>query len=480
MENINRKFKKGLLWSIIGQFGYLGIGFITNVILARILTPQEFGILAITYFFIAITKVLTESGLSGALVRKTNTTIQDYSTIFIFNLVVSIFLYTLLFAFSNQIEAYYQIEDLSLYLRVLGLSLIFNSLYIIHNTKLVKELHYQTISKYILFSISISSMFAIIMAVMGYGIWSLILLQLMNPLILAILYWKNSKGFVLGKFSRKSFKELYSFGLFTTLSSLLDSIFDNIYQLILGKYFNLKQTGFYYQAKRLTEMPVGVINSVTQGVVFSTLSNIQDEKERFDYLYFNVTRIFTIIVGLISLLIFLYAREILFLIYGNKWLGAEFYLKVLSLSYFFFIQEMFNRLLFKVFNKAHLIFILEIVKKIINLISLVVGIYFKSIEVLIYGILVTYALSYYLNYYVSRKIYQSDSSLPEFINLIKVLSAIIIIGLGFNAIKLLIGVENLASLFLLPVVIGIYYYVMVLLRMTDPLRDLYLIKSFKK
>lgn len=481
MNDIEKKIKSGLIWSVVGQFGYLIVTFLTNIILARLLSPKEFGIIAIATFFIVLSKVLSESGLSGALIRKNDATEVDNSTIFIFNLVVSVILYVVLFIFSPQIEHYYDIVNLALYLKILGIVLIINSFQIIQNVRLVKKLQYKKISTYSLIAVIISSVLAIIIAVLGYGVWALILLQVFNALFLTLIYWFKEQGLTVYKFSKASFKELYGFGLYTTLSSLLNTGFDNVYQLILGKYFSLGQTGYYFQAKKLSEIPVGIIKSTTLGVVFSALSNLQDDKEKFDYMYNNIIRVFTIIVGAICINIFLFSKEILFVLYGEKWLGADFYLKILALSSFFYMQEMFNRTLFKVFNQTKKIFILEIIKKCINLVSLILGVYYKSLELLMYGYLVTCILSYFINYYVSRTVYKSKAILKEMIYTLKVIFTIVVISGSYYLLQKIIDLKVLLYnlIFIIPVVV-LYLFILHLLGVFNVKKDLSLLKSLKK
>ena len=481
MNDIEKKFKSGLIWSVVGQFGYLIVTFLTNIILARLLSPKEFGIIAIATFFIVLSKVLSESGLSGALIRKNDATEVDNSTIFIFNLVVSVILYVVLFIFSPQIEHYYDIVNLALYLKILGIVLIINSFQIIQNVRLVKKLQYKKISTYSLIAVIISSVLAIIIAVLGYGVWALILLQVFNALFLTLIYWFKEQGLTVYKFSKASFKELYGFGLYTTLSSLLNTGFDNVYQLILGKYFSLGQTGYYFQAKKLSEIPVGIIKSTTLGVVFSALSNLQDDKEKFDYMYNNIIRVFTIIVGAICINIFLFSKEILFVLYGEKWLGADFYLKILALSSFFYMQEMFNRTLFKVFNQTKKIFILEIIKKCINLVSIILGVYYKSLELLMYGYLVTCILSYFINYYVSRTVYKSKAILKEMIYTLKVIFTIVVISGSYYLLQKIIDLKVLLYnlIFIIPVVV-LYLFILHLLGVFNVKKDLSLLKSLKK
>lgn len=480
MNNISNKFKTGLIWSIFGQFGYLFITLLTNIVLARLLSPKEFGVIAVATFFIIISKVLTEAGLSGALIRKKDSTELDNSTIFIFNLFVSIGLYIILFFFSPAIEVYYGIQDLSIYVRVLGLVLIINSFQIIQNVRLVKKLEYKKISVYTITSGFLASLIAISIALLGYGVWALILLQILNALFLTIIYWIKEQGLTVYKFSKASFKELYGFGLYTTLSSLLNTGFDNIYQLILGKYFSLGQTGYYFQAKKLSEIPVGVIKSTTLGVVFSALSNLQDDKKKFDKLYNSIIRIFTVLVGLISMGIFIYSKEILYILYGKQWLGADFYMKILALASFFYMQEMFNRILFKVFNQTHKILVLEIIKKVINVISLVLGVYFKSIEILMYGYLITCVLSYFINYYVSRKVYQSEEINSELIYTLKVILAISLV-IGFYCfLEDVFDLKFMYNLLYLPLFLGSYLGLLNMLKVIDFKRDISIIKNIRK
>src|SRR5690554_221524 len=476
MENLNSKFQLSLIWSVFGKFGYMIIIFISNIILARLLSPQEFGILAIAFFFIAISNVLVESGLGGALIREQNTSEEDYSTIFIFNLIISIFLYGLLFIFSWKIEEYYNIPQFNVYLKVLGLILIINAFKIIQNVRLIKALDYKKISLYNMIAVIGATSLGITIAILGYGVWALIILQVFNALFSTILFnffVKNIKIFV---FNRKSFKKLYHFGLFTTLSSFLNTVFDNIYQLILSKYFNLNQTGYYYQGKRLTELPVSLINFLNSGVIFSTLSNIQNNKQKFNDFYSNTIRIFTVVIGFICLSIFLYAKEILSILYGSEWLGAEFYMKIFAIAYFFYMQESFNRILFKVFNKTDKIFILEIIKKSTLSVSIVIGVYFKSIEFLLYGFLITYIISYYINYYVSRTIYNSKSIYMEMIYLHKVLGVSLFISLSFEMINNYFYLK----IFYLPLVIVLYIILLQFLKVIDYQNDFKFIKSLNK
>lgn len=405
---MNPDLKKGLvtgfLWSFIGQSGYLFIALITNIILARLLSPYEFGQVGIVMFFIVIAKVLTESGLSGALIRKNDATQTDYSTVFIFNLVISLFLFLIVILSASFIADFYNDSELRLILIVASSVLIINAFQITHNAKLVQDLKFKKKSIYSFVSILIASVTGITMAVQGFGVWSIVSVQILSSLLLTILLWLFEGSIGKFVFSKTSFKSLYKFGVNTTLASLINTAFENIYNLVLGKYFSIAQTGLFYQAKKLQEVPVGIIKSTTLGVVFSTLSKVQDNIDSFNIMYKRVITVFTVAVGFICTLIYFYAENIVLLLYGKQWIGAVFFMQLLILASFFYMQEMFNRVIFKVFDQTAKILFLEIIKKTIQFITIIIGVVTLSIEMLMYGFVLTSVISYFINFYYSRKV----------------------------------------------------------------------------
>lgn len=466
MSSLKKKFVLGFIWSFLGQVSYLLIALIANVFLARLLTPYEFGQVGIVMFFIVISRVLTESGLTGALVRKNDATEEDFSTVFIFNLFISCFFFILLFFSSGFISEFYKDESLQNIIIALSSILIINAFQFIQNAKMVRDMNFKKQALYSFISVIISSTIGIVLAYYNYGVWSLVIMQIINALILTSLYWVFEGAIKKFIFSITSFKSLYKFGVNTTFSAILIAVFDNIYSLILGKYFSIQNTGLYYQAKKLQEIPVGVVNSTTQGVVFSTLSKLQDDKKSFDEFYNKIVVVFTVLVGLICLLIFFFAEQAILILYGEKWLKAVFFMKVLIIASFFFMQEMLNRVLFKVFNRTDKILFLEIIKKIIQAVTIVIGVVFLDIKILLYGFLLTSIISYFINYYHSRLIYNSFSW-KEIITTVKV----IIIGIGVYFINeflsQLLKLDSYNKFYLLPFLVLIYFVLMKFFRVID-------------
>ncbi|NAR19383.1 oligosaccharide flippase family protein [Acinetobacter haemolyticus] len=408
MGNIETKLKIGLIWSLLGKFGNFFITFISNIILVRLLAPEDFGIIAIVLFFTLIATVLSEGGMAGALIRKDSVTEKDYSTLFIFNFIVSVFVYLLLFCTAPFIAYFYEKPNLLLILQVMSLVVIINALRIVQTTRLYREISYKEVNIYQFISICIASVIAIFIAYRGYGVWALVAQQLIISIVFTMILWVKGKGVESFRFSRRSFLDIYQFGIYTTLASLLNTIFDNIYQLILGKNFSLSQSGYYYQGKKIQELPLEFLKSITLGVVFSALSRLQDEKKAFDKLYNKIHILFSLLIGLITVLLLAFPKEILLLLFGEKWLGSAIYIQLLSIASFFYMQEMLNRVLFKVFNQAKKIFQLELFKKIIQAITIVIGVYFSDIFILLCGLVFSNLFGYLLNIIVIKSFYQSS------------------------------------------------------------------------
>lgn len=479
MSLLKKSFIKGVLWSFTGHMGYLSVTLITNIVLARLLSPFEFGQIGIIMFFIVLANVMTESGLAGALVRKKDASEEDFSTVFVFNLVVSVFLFVTLFLSSGFIADFYNNRDLQKFIPPLSFILVINAFRFSQNAKLIKELKFKKQSLYTLISITLSSVCGVILAFLDYGVWALVIMQIGNSLILTLLFWIFEKPLSSFNFNMNSFKSLYKFGLYTTLASLLNSIFDNIYNLILGKYFSIQHTGLYYQAKKIQDIPIGIINSATQGVFFSTLSTLQDDRSEFYKFYRKITTIFTVVTGLICLLIYFYAEQTLLLLFGKQWVGAVFYLKILIFSSFFFMQEMMNRVLFKVFDRTDKILYLEIIKKTIQGVTIIIGVIYLSIEILLYGFLLTSFISYFINYYHSRKIY-NKFSWGEVLTIIKVFSIssfVLVIGnIGTN----LLNLKTYESFILLPFMVCFYFFMMKIFRIINIANEMKLIINYRR
>lgn len=478
MDNIKSKLVSNTFWSLIGQVANVLILLATNIVLAWKLSPQDFGRAGIVMFFITTCNVLTESGLSGALIRKEQVSDNDYSTVFVFNLIVSIALCLLIIAGGGLISDFYRDEELKSIVGVSSAILVINAFQLTQNAKLQKNLQYKKKSTYTFIATLLSSAVGIALSFLEFGVWAIVISQLLNALILTglLIYFEGFEyQFV---FSKSSFKELYKFGMNTTLASVIDSIFSNIYEMILGRFFSLSIVGHYYQAKRLQNVPMNILRLTTIGVFYSALVRLQNDKKEFNSLYNRIVRLFTVLMGLITSLIYLYSEQAIVLLYGNKWLEAVFFMKVLTIFSFFYLQEMLNRNIFKVFNKTEMILKLEIIKKALQSLTIVVGLYYMKIEFLMIGLVFTAVCSYLINYYLSRNVL-GKVSYYELILLLKVTLIGIVLVAAFQWLFTTLNLSHLMSLILLPAFLAIYTGLMKILNISDLINDLKKLKRLK-
>ncbi|WP_099364938.1 lipopolysaccharide biosynthesis protein [Sphingobacterium sp. 1.A.4] len=427
MASLKKEIIRGSFWTTLGQISVLGLSLLTNIWLARLLSPIDFGRVGIIMFFISIGYVLSEGGLSGALIRKKVVSEEQYSTVSVFNLIISIGFSLLIISFAGSVSKYYNDDFLKLPLIISSLIIIINAFQFVKLTQLYINLNFKDKAIFEFISVLISSIIAIVLAYNGAGIWSIVLYNILRSLLMSIcLYINNPKG-VGYKFNISVFKDIYGFGVNTSFSSVLTIIFDNIYSLILGKYFNLSQVGYYFQARRLLDVPSGVLTTLSNGPIYSGLSKIQDNKDQFSQGYIKTINILMAISGIMVIFVYLFSDDIILIIFGNKWIQSVIYLKILSLSVLIFIQDSFNKVIFKIYNKTRTMLKLDLFKKGIQLIGIGIAIYFQNINVLLINYIISLFIGYLLTNYYSRKILNSVYYVEQrnFIYLVVIISILL-------------------------------------------------------
>lgn len=458
MLNSENKLLKGVVAAFLGQLLYIVLGLLGNIILARILSPNDFGQVAIVMFFIVVSNVLVEGGFGGALIRKNNPSEKDYSTVFGFSFLMSLFLIAIILIFAVDIANYYSNPILREILQALCLVIFFNSFQVTSNARLVIEMRFKRRSIYKLLSLLLGTVISVILALQGYGLWALVFLNICSSFFLTLFLLIYERTFKKIEFSRDSFKSIYSFGVNTSIASIINVIFDNIYQIIIGRYFSILEVGFYYQAKKLQDVSDTLYNIIISNVLFSHLSKLQSDTVLFVKSYKKIVLIIAVISSISVGAIVLFSDLVILIMYGKKWIGASFYLQVLGIVSFFNLQELVNKNIFKVFNKTKRILYLEIIKKIIQSISIIIGLYLKDIEVLLCGYLVTAIISYLINYYFSRKVINAVSSyeLNILLKIILISTAIIYIFLIFFQEM---GISGFYKFLFFPIVVSLQLFI---------------------
>lgn len=398
------KFAKDTIWTLVSQIVGLIITLVFNIFAARILGPAEFGVFGLLLFFVNIANIFIEGGLGGALVRKIDVTDLDYSSVFVINLVISVFLYILIFLSSDYISDYYSINDFDYYLKIVSLIFIINALQFTQNAKLIAQLRFREKNILQLLSVILSVVIGFVLLLYYKNLWSMIAMVLSQSLIYTLLLWYKIGTEISFKVSKKSLKSLYSFGLNTTLTNLIIVLFDNINQVVLSKFFSLKITGYYYQAKKLVDAETSLINSLLQGVFYASLVKLQTNIELYVKTYLNILLKLTFVLSFVLVFVFFYADLFFEILFGKEWVPSGKYLIVLVIAATFYFLEQFARITFKVFDTTRVIFRIEIIKKIIYTMFIVYSIIERNIESLLLGFMFTNFLGFSLNFFKLRKL----------------------------------------------------------------------------
>lgn len=402
-SSLKNKTIIGVGWSLADNISGSGISFIVGLVLARILSPEEYGIMAMITIFIAVSNSLIDSGFSSALIRKTNARNIDYNTTFYFNLAVSFFLYLLLYICAPIISNFFLEPLLISVTRVLGLILIINSCSIIQRTILVRDVDFKTQTKISLIASLVSGVMGIGMALCHWGVWSLVALQLSRQFLNTLFLWIYGKWRPLWEFSYRSFKELFGFGSKLLLSGLIDTLYKNIYYIVIGRFYNAAQLGQYTRAEQFTTIFSVNLTSVIQRVSYPVLSSIQEEPERLHDAYRKIIKVTMLITFACMFGLAAIAEPLVLILIGDKWLVAIPFLQIICFSEMFYPLHAINLNILQVKGYSNLFLKLEIVKKIIAVLPIVLGI-FGGIKFMLWGAVGISLISYILNSHYSGRL----------------------------------------------------------------------------
>ena len=408
-DSLRHKTIHGVGWSFIDNISNSGITFLVGLVLARLLTPEEYGIMAMIAIFIAISNSIIDSGFSNALIRKTRIERVDYNTVFYFNLTVSILIYVLLHLAAPAISVFFKEPVLLAVIRVIGWALIINALAIIPRTQFVRNVDFKTQTKVSLISSISSGVIGIGMALGGMGVWSLVGQQLSRQFLNTLFLWVYSKWHPVWEFSTESFKELFGFGSKLLLSGLLNTIYKNIYYIVIGRFYTSAQLGQYTRAEQFNMIFSSNLTSVVQRVSYPVLSSIQEEPERLREAYRKVIKITMLITFACMLGLAAVAKPLILILIGEKWLPAVYFLQIICFSGMLYPLHAINLNILQVKGRSDLFLKLEIIKKIIAVGPIVMGIIY-GIECMLWGGVLISFIAYFLNSYYSANLINYPTS----------------------------------------------------------------------
>lgn len=399
-ESLKNKAVRGAKWSFIDNIASSGVTFLVGLVLANLLTPTEYGIMAIIAIFIAISTSIVDSGFSNALIRKVRIERVDYNTVFFFNLAVSIALYFVLYAAAPSISIFFKESILTDVLRVIGWVLVINALGIIPRTILVKRIDFKTQTKVSIISSVASGVVGIGMAMTGWGVWSLVWQQLSRQMLNTLFLWVFCRWIPVWEFSMKSFKELFNFGYKLLFSGLLDTIYKEIYYVVIGRFYSAADLGQYTRAQQFNIIFSSNLTSVVQRVSYPALSSIQEEPERLREAYRRVIKLTMLVTFACMLGLAAVAKPLILILIGEKWLPAVSYLQIICFSGMLYPLHAINLNILQVKGRSDLFLKLEIIKKIIAVGPIVIGIFCGIKYMLCYSVLNSF-VAYFLNSYYS-------------------------------------------------------------------------------
>jgi len=372
--HLKQQFVSGVFWSTIERIGSLGIQLVINIIIARVLTPSDYGLIGMLTIFTALGGVILDSGFGQALIRKKNVSQVDYSSVFYLNLALGIIIYVILYFCAPLIASFFKIPELTMISRFVFLIFPINAISLIQNTIINVNVNFKALAKVSIISASISGVFGIILAYNGLGVWSLVYQNLFYVLIRSLLLWVFNSWRPSLTFSITSIKNLIAFSTNLLGTNIIIVLFNNIYTLLIGRYYPVTQVGFYNQAKLFVDLPSQNLTSIIERVSYPVLSSIQDDDKRLKAGYRKIINQtvflnFPIMLGLIAV-----GHNLFEVLLTEKWLPAVPYFQILCLYGAIFPLHSINVNILKVKGKGNTLFYLEIVRRIIMVIIILLTI----------------------------------------------------------------------------------------------------------
>lgn len=331
-EDLSVKAVRGTVWAMLDRFGSMGLQFIANLVLARTLLPEDFGIIGMLMIFIAVSNVFVDGGFGSALLQKKEPTQQDYSTIFLWNLAVGVAFYLTIFLCAPMVERFYGMEGLADVLRGMGVILILNALQAVQFNRLQKQLRFGLLAASNVIAFTVAAVAAIVMALRGCGVWSLVELMVGATFVRILILSAVTRWLPTGGFSVSSFRELFSFGGYLFAANLLQELCNNVQGVIIGKKFSAVQLGYFTQAKKLDMMLSYSVPQVIVSVMYPVYSQFQDDLQKLCVIVTDNMRVVSFFMFPVLTALMLVGGPIILFLYGEQWAESVPYFQIMCVG----------------------------------------------------------------------------------------------------------------------------------------------------
>ncbi|MDX9847995.1 MAG: lipopolysaccharide biosynthesis protein [Tenuifilaceae bacterium] len=443
---LKSKATKGMLWSALDKFAVQAGHFAIGIVLARLLMPEDFGLIGMLSIFIAISQTFIDSGMGSGLIQKKDRSNHDFSTVFVFNLAVSVTFYFILYFSAPLIAQFYSMPQLVMLTRVLSLNIIINSLAIVQRTKLTINIDFKTIAKVNVASVFISGIVAVYFAYSGLGVWALVIQNLVRAAIAVLMLWFLSRWAPSLVFSKESFKNLFGFGSKLLIAGLYARTLQEVYNITIGKFYQAAELGFYTRARSFVDITNGTITSILQQVTYPILASLQDDRDRMVSVYSRLIRMTAFFVFPAMTLLALLAEPFVLFFLTEKWLPAVVLLQLMAFARIFYPISALNMNILNAVGRSDLFLKVDLSKFPVIVLVLIITIPL-GVKAIVIGHIVTSFISFFINSYMPGKLFgygalkQLRDMIPIFIatGIMAALVYASIFLLDSNILKMLIG-----------------------------------------
>lgn len=453
--SLKKKAVKGVFWNAIDKFSTRGLQFIFSILIARQLMPSDYGAIAIMEIFLALAQTFVDSGFGNALVRKPDRTEADYCTVFYFNIAVAVFCYFLLWIGAPYLADFYNLPELTKITRAVGVVLIINSLVGVQSAHLTIAINFKAFAKISIINSIVVGLVSLFLAWKGFGVWTLVFQHILSSALCAFMTWIQVRWRPQLVFSWRSFKEMFSFGSRLLASSLLNTLYNNIYGLVIGKKYTSADLGEFSKATTFANFPAYNISGILQSVSYPVLSTLQGDLPRLSDYYRRLIKVTAFLVFPAMFGLAAVSDPLIRLTLTDKWEGMIFYMQILCLSYMWGPINAVNLNLLKVLGKSDYFLRVEIVKKIIAFTILLISMPF-GVKVICIGNFVQALCSIFVTTYYTKKLI-GYGVFDQLGDLMHVISLCILMGLAVLSLSYVF--TSLIMKLIVGIIVGVAIYV---------------------
>jgi O-antigen/teichoic acid export membrane protein len=403
MEKLREKTLTGFIWNVLERVGYQVITFIPTILLARLLAPEQFGLIGMLAIFMLLANTFLDSGFGVALIQKRDATYVDECSIFYFNLVIGIFLTLALCLAAPLIAAFYNQPELTNLTRVMSLRILINSFNLIQTVRLTRSLDFKTQVKAKLLAAFSAGLIAVVLAYFGFGVWSLVAENILDGLISTVALWIVCDWRPRLVFSLQSLKGMFNFGSRMLTSSLVTVVFDNLYQMFIGKVFSAAALGYYTRANTVRQVAMDSTSNAIGRVMFPALASVKDEPERLQRGYRKSVMLSTFVNFPIMIGLIVVARPLILVLFSAKWLTSATFLQLLSVTGLLSPLQVINLDVLKVKGRSDLFLKISLINRVAIIANIFIT-YRWGINAMLIGQIGVALIAYFLNSYYSERL----------------------------------------------------------------------------